>query len=91
MYHPHDVCRKEVFHVPLIPFSKPSNPLFHKHHVDVNNDNTKKNQTDEPYNALNLYHQHIKLIFALVLDPNKFLNTQSTLDKKIPSAIQMQY
>ena len=51
-----------------------SKPLFCKRYVDDTYVRKKRNQTDELYNALNSYHQNIKLI--LELDPNKFFDTQ---------------
>ena len=68
--------QKRGFEVATISFSKPSNALFCKHYVDLNNDSAKKNETDELYNVLNPYH-HIKLTLALALDPIKFLKTKS--------------
>ena len=52
----------------------PSKPLFHKHFVDDTYVRRKKTETDELYNALNSYHQNIKL--ALELNPTKFLDTE---------------
>ena len=39
----------------------PSKPLFYKRYVDDTYVRRKKNETDELYNALNSYHQNIKL------------------------------
>ena len=52
----------------------PSKPLFYKRYVNNTFVKRKKNDTDELYNALNLYHQNIKL--TLELDPTKFLDTE---------------
>ena len=51
---------------------KPSKPVFYKYYVE-----RKKNESDELYNALDSYHQNIKLI--LELDPTKFLDTEIIL------------
>ena len=45
----------------------PSKPLFYKRYVDGTYVRRKKNETDELYNALNLYHQNIKLTAKLQL------------------------
>ena len=45
----------------------PSKPLFYKRYVDDTYVRRKKNETDELYNALNSYHQNVKL--TLDLDP----------------------
>ena len=50
----------------------PSKPVFYKYYVE-----RKKNESDELYNALDSYHQNIKLI--LELDPTKFLDTEIIL------------
>ena len=55
----------------------PSKPLFYKRYMDDTYVERKKNETDELYNALNLYHQNIKLI--LELDPTKFLDIEIIL------------
>ena len=52
----------------------PSKPLFYKRYVDDTYVRRKKNETDELYNALNSYHQNIKL--TLGLNPTKFLDTE---------------
>ena len=52
----------------------PSKPLFYKRHVDDTYVRRKKNETDELYDALNSYHQNIKL--TLELNPTKFLDTE---------------
>ena len=52
----------------------PSKPLFYKRYVDDTYVIRKKNETDELYNALNSYHQNIKL--TLELNPTKFLDTK---------------
>ena len=52
----------------------PSKPLFYKRYVDDTYVRRKKNETDELYNALNSYHQNIKL--TLELNPTKFLDTE---------------
>ena len=45
----------------------PSKPLFYKRYVDDTYVRRKKNETDELYNAPNLYHQNIKLTAKLQL------------------------
>ena len=45
----------------------PSKPLFYKRYVDDTYVRRKKNEADELYNALNLYHQNIKLTAKLQL------------------------
>ena len=52
----------------------PSNPLFCKRYMDDTNARRKINGTDELFNALNSYHQNIKL--TLELDIAKFLYTE---------------
>ena len=52
----------------------PLKPLFYKRYVDDTYVRRKKNETDELYNALNSYHQNIKL--TLELNPTKFLDTK---------------
>ena len=42
----------------------PSKPLFYKRYVDDTYVRRKRNETDELYNALNSYHQNIKLTFS---------------------------
>ena len=49
-------------------------PLFCKRYVEDTYVRKKRNQTDELYNALNSYHQNIKL--TLELDPTKFFDTE---------------
>ena len=44
-----------------------SKPLFYKRYVDDTYVRRKKNETDELYNAPNLYHQNIKLTAKLQL------------------------
>ena len=51
----------------------PSKPLFYKRYVDDTYVRRKKNETDKLYNALDSYHQNMKL--SLELDPTKFLDT----------------
>ena len=51
-----------------------SKPLFSKRYVEDTYVRKKRNQTDELYNALNSYHQNIKL--TLELDPTKFFDTE---------------
>ena len=51
-----------------------SKPLFYKRYADDTYVIRKKNETDELYNALNSYHQNIKL--TLELNPTKFLHTE---------------
>ena len=62
------VCRMEENIV------APSKPLLYKCYVDDTYVRRKKNETDKLYNALNLYHQSIKL--TLELNPTKFLDTE---------------
>ena len=52
----------------------PSKPLFYKRYADDTYIRRKNNETDELYNALNSYHQNIKL--TLELNPTKFLDTE---------------
>ena len=52
----------------------PSKPLFHRCYVDDTQVRRKKNETDKLFNALNSYHQNIKL--TLELDPTKLLDTE---------------
>ena len=47
----------------------PSKPLFYKRYLDDTYVRRKKNKTDELYNALNSFHQNIKM--TLELDPTK--------------------
>ena len=61
------VCKMEEDVVTL------STHLFYKRYVDDIYVRRKKNETDKLYNALNSYHQNIKL--TLKLDPTKFLDT----------------
>ena len=49
-------------------------PLSYKLYVDDTYVGRKKNETDELYNVLNLYHQNIKL--TLELDPIKLSDTE---------------
>ena len=51
----------------------PSKLLFYKRYVDDTYVRRKKNETDKLYNALDSYHQNMKL--SLELDPTKFLDT----------------
>ena len=51
-----------------------SKPLFYKRYVDDTYVRRKKNETDKLYNALNWYHQSIKL--TLELNTTKFLDTE---------------
>ena len=52
----------------------PSKPLFYKRYVDDTYVRRKKNETDELYNALNSYHQIIKL--TLEQDATKIVDTE---------------
>ena len=52
----------------------PSKPLFYKRYMQYPYVRIKKNETDELYNALDSYHENIKL--TLELDPTKFLDTK---------------
>ena len=62
------VCKVEEDIVAL------SKPNFYKRYVDDTYVRRKKNETNELYDALNWYHQDIKL--TLELDPTKFLDTE---------------
>lgn len=53
----------------------PSKLLSHKRYVDDTYVRRKNNETDELYNALNSYHQSIKL--TPELDPTKYLDTET--------------